>query len=203
MNKFQITAFSAFMALTAIASAADISTDEYQTGKERIEAEHTAARSQCGSLAANGRDVCIAGAAGKAKVARAELDARHEHGAKSDYGVMIAKADAGYGVARKKCDDLAGIGKAVCIKEAKADRVRAKADAKTKMKVAQANRAADEKSAAARVKAKEQGDAARHDSAAKNRDADFSVAMSKCSAFSGSAKSVCMEDARARYWPQS
>jgi len=52
-------------------------------------------------LSGNTKDICIAEAKGKEKVAKAELEARNEPTAKNRYDALIAKAEADYAVAMK------------------------------------------------------------------------------------------------------
>ncbi len=151
MNKLNITAIAAAIALAFSAgalAAPSISKDEYKAGKDKIAAEYKSAKAGCGSLTANAKDVCMAEAKGKEKVAKAELEASNKPSDKTRSAVSIAKAEADYAVAKEKCDDLAVNDKKVCVKEAKAAETRAKADAKAPMKTSDAKKPAKEKSAA-------------------------------------------------------
>ena len=170
------------------AAFASISKDEYKAGKDRVAADYKAAKANCGSLAGNAKDICVAEAKGREKVAKAQLEADYKPTEKNRYDVAAAKAEADYAVAKEKCDDKAGNDKSVCVKQAKAAETRAKADAKANMKVAKAGRAAGEKSADARK-----------DAAEDKRDADYAVAKEKCDKFSGDAKDRCLNDAKARF----
>jgi hypothetical protein len=91
--------------------------------------------------------------------------------------VAVAKAESTYAVAKERCDDLTGNPKAVCVKEAKAVEVKALADAKM---------------------GKEIGEA-RKDAAVDKRDADYKVAIEKCDAMAGDAKSSCVANAKTTY----
>jgi len=55
-----------------------MSKDEYKAGKDKIAAEYKSAKAGCDSLSANAKDVCIAEAKGKQKVAKAELEAQQQ-----------------------------------------------------------------------------------------------------------------------------
>jgi hypothetical protein len=170
------------------AALANISKDEYKAGKDRIAADYKAAKASCGSLSGNAKDICMAEAKGREKVAKAQLEADYKPTEKNRYDVAVAKAEADYSVAKEKCDDKAGNDKDVCVKEAKAAQTRAKADAKANMKVVKAGQAAREKSADARK-----------DAAEDKRDADYAVAKEKCDKLSGDAKDRCLNDAKARF----
>jgi hypothetical protein len=91
--------------------------------------------------------------------------------------VWVAAGESTYAVAKERCDDLTGNPKDVCVKEAKAVEVKALADAKL---------------------GKEIGEA-RHDAAADKRDADYKVAIEKCDALAGDAKSSCVASAKTSY----
>ena len=133
MRKLNIRAVAAAIALAFSAgalAAQAMSKDEYKAGRDKIAAEYKSAQTTCNSLAANAKDICMAEAKGKQKVARAELEASNKPGNKTRYAVSVAKAQADYAVAKEKCDDKAGNDKAACVKEAKAAEARAKADAK-------------------------------------------------------------------------
>ena len=113
-----------------------MSKSEFKAAREAIAAELKAARADCGSLSANAKDICMAKAAGREKVARADLDARHKPSETAYYRFRVARADADFSVAKEMCDDKAGNVRDVCMKEAKAAEVAAKADAKARMKTA-------------------------------------------------------------------
>jgi hypothetical protein len=99
-------------------------------------------------MKANAKDICMAEAKGKQKVAKAELDAKHEKDqAKAQKKVQDAKAEATYEVAKEKCDDQKGEAKDACMKQARVERDRAKgkaektADAKREQRAASGNSA--------------------------------------------------------------
>jgi len=151
MNKLSITAIAAALALAFNAgalAAQSMSKEQYKAGKDKIAAEYKSAKAACDSLKANAKDVCVAEAQGRQKVAKAELEADFMPSDKTRYDVSIAKAEAGYSVAKEKCDDKTGADKNACVKEAKADEARAKADAKAAMKAPVASKPAKAKAAA-------------------------------------------------------
>jgi hypothetical protein len=171
----------------------------YQALEKQIEADHRVARAACGSLAGNGREVCIAEAKGKASVARAELEDQHRPGAPRHNAVRVAKAEAEYAVARQRCDDKGSNEKDVCVQEAKAGRVRALADAKVRLETNNANVKAQEVSAEANAVAKAAGAEVRRDAAADTQNADYAVAKERCDALASLAKDDCLSAARTKY----
>lgn len=168
--------------------AATMSKEAHKAALQRIDDAFKADKEQCKSLKANAKDICMAEASAKRKVDKAEAEADYLGTGKARTAARIAHADAEYSVAKEKCDDFAGNRKDVCLKEAKAARVRAKADAKADRKVSEARKDADKISSEARRDASED-----------KRDAEYKVALERCDAFSGDAKSRCVQDAKARF----
>jgi len=172
----------------AMAATTTMSKDEYKANKDRIAADYKAAKASCDSMSGNAKDICVAEAKGREKVAKAELENNYKPTDKNRYDVAVAKANAAYDVAKEKCDDKAGNDKKVCVKEAKAAETRAKADAKANMKVTKAGEKATDKSTDARK-----------DAAEDKRDADYAVAKAKCDTLAGDAKHRCVADAKAKF----
>lgn len=155
MNKLITTAIAAAITLAFSAgalAAQSMSKGEYKAGLDKITAEYKSAKAACDPLSANAKDVCMAEAKGKQKVAKAEFEASNKPSDKTRTAVGIAKAEADYSVAKERCDDKAGEDKKVCVKEAKAAQTRAKADANAQMKTADASKPVKEKSTAATSK---------------------------------------------------
>jgi hypothetical protein len=101
-----------------------------EAAEEKIEAQAKAERAKCDSMKANAKDVCMAEAKGKEKVAKAELDAKYEKDqTKAQRKVQEAKAEAAYDVAKQKCDDQKGEAKDACMKQARVERDKAKGKA--------------------------------------------------------------------------
>jgi hypothetical protein len=167
---------AALLSLPA-AHAATMGKTDYQAAKDRIAAAYKADSAACASLAANAKDICMQEAKAKDRVARAELEFGYTGKAADGNKVLVAKAESAYAVAKEKCDDLAGNEKDVCVKTAKAAEVKALADAKM---------------------GKEIGEA-RKDAAADKLDADYKVAIEKCDALAGDAKSTCIATAKAKF----
>ena len=201
MNKRNMTAMAATIGLVFSAGvmAQTMPKDTYKAAEDRIAAEYKSDKAKCDFLSGNTKDICIAEAKGKEKVAKAELEARNEPTAKNRYNALIAKAEADYAVANEKCDEKTGNNKDICVKEAKAVETRVKADAEAQMKTSAANKAAGEKSGEAGMKAKEEGTEARQEAATEKRDANYAVAKEKCDSLAGDAKDRCVDEAKAKY----
>ncbi|ABD67833.1 conserved hypothetical protein [Rhodoferax ferrireducens T118] len=197
------------LALSVGAMAQGMTKVQYETARTGVSAELKLARAACDSFSAHAKDLCLAEASGKEKVATAELNARLAPSEQASYKVRLTRADAQYTLAREKCDDLAGHAKDVCVREAKAKAVTAKANAKAHMRTAVAHDAAydktrkaqgvaDEKAAQAQAKADDISTAARTDAVKEKSTAAYTVAKEKCDALAGDAKGNCVKDATAR-----
>jgi hypothetical protein len=156
------------------ASAENLSKSAYSTSKARIKADYKVDKAACATQAGNAKDVCVEEAKGKEKNALAELEFAYTGKAADKTKVMVAHAESAYAIAKEKCDDLAGNPKSVCVEQAKAIETKALADAKL---------------------GKEIGEA-KHDAAQDKHDADYKVAVQKCDALAGDAKSSCMVQAK-------
>jgi hypothetical protein len=167
------------MAILAVpvAQAAAMTKAEYKDGKTRIGAEYKTAKAACDTLAANAKDVCVAEAKGKEKTALADHEFAYTGKAKDKTAALVTLAKANYTVAKEKCDDKAGNDKDVCVKEAKSVETAALANAKRDGKIVDAKvEASDDK-----------------------RDAEYKVAVEKCDAMSGVAKTSCVASAKSKY----
>ncbi len=138
MNRISITTIAAAitLAFSAGAMAEGLSKADYKAGKDKISAEYKSAKTACGSMSGNAKDICVVEAKGKEKVAKAELQASYKPSNKTRHAVTIARAEADYAVAKEKCDDQAGNAKKTCVKEAKAAETHAKAGAGAPMQSA-------------------------------------------------------------------
>jgi hypothetical protein len=172
----------------AAAKPAPISKEAYDAAIRNAEAQYKSDKDACGSRSGNAKDICMAEASGKEKVAKADAEAAYKNTPKAREDARIARAEANHNVAKEKCDDLSGNAKDVCVKEADATLAKLKADAKVDRV------AADTKEDVAMKEAD-----ARRQAAADKRDADYKVAAEKCDALSGSAKSTCISEAKLRY----
>jgi hypothetical protein len=170
-------AIAATLLMLPAAFAATTSKLEYDASKARIAADFKANRAACASLAGNAKDICVEEGNAKEKVALAEAEFSYSGKTADHNKVLVAKAESAYAVAKERCDDKAGNLKDVCVKEAKAVEIKALADAKL---------------------GKEIG-AARKDASTEKRDADYKVALEKCDALAGDAKSSCVATAKASF----
>lgn len=132
MNKFNISSIlvALGLAVSVSATAQNMSKDEHEAAEKSIVAEFKSDKAQCESLTGNAKDICVAEAKGKEKVAKAELEAKFKPSKEATYKVNVAKAEANYDVAEEKCDGIKGNDHEVCEKEAKAALEKAKSDAK-------------------------------------------------------------------------
>ena len=96
----------------------------------QITAQYKTDREVCNSMSGNTKDICVAEAKGREKVAKAELEAQKKNTDKARQEVLITKAEAEYDIAKERCDDRSGNDKDVCRKDAKAALQTSKADAK-------------------------------------------------------------------------
>jgi hypothetical protein len=143
---------SAAQAQTPPAAKSDRNAKE--AAEERIEQQYKSEREKCNSMQGNAKDICMAEAKGKQKVAKAELDAKDDKDpAKAQRKVAEARAEAAYEVAKEKCDDQKGEAKDACMKQARVERDRAKGKAE-KTAEAQDKRSAASGGSAAPAKQK-------------------------------------------------
>jgi hypothetical protein len=168
---------AAGIAMLPLAQAATLAKADYSAEKTRIGAAYKADKTACAALTANAKDICVEEAQAKETVARAELEYAYTGNVKDQNKVLVAKAKAAYDVAKEKCDDFKGNEKDVCVKQAKAVEAKALADAKMGKQIGEA----------------------KTDAATDKRDADYKVAVEKCDAMTGDAKTSCVTAAKAQF----
>jgi hypothetical protein len=168
--------------------AAPISKDAYETALKNAEAQYKVDKDACSPRSGNSKDICLAEANGKEKVAKADAEAAYKNTPKVREDARVTRAEATYNVAKEKCDQLSGNPKDVCAKEANAALVKAKADAKVDRVGAETQQDAATKQADARKEA-----------AADKRAADYKVAIEKCDALAGPGKDACVSNAKLQY----
>ncbi|MEP6998582.1 MAG: hypothetical protein ABI900_13105 [Betaproteobacteria bacterium] len=156
---------------------APMSKDAYDVAIKNADAQYKMDKDACSSRTGNAKDICLADANGKDKVAKADAEAGYKNTPKAREDARGTRAEATYNVSKEKCDDLSGNAKDVCVKEADAVLVKAKADAKV-----------DRVSADTRQDAAAKQADARKDADAAKRNADYKVAVEKCDALAGTAK---------------
>jgi hypothetical protein len=195
----QLAAAVSLAAGTFASAAPLMSKSYYEASKSRIEADGTAAKERCKSFVANARDICLAEAKGRERIAVAELEEAYQPSDKARYETLVARAKASHGVARQKCDEVTGNTKDVCLKRADSAEALAMAEAKAKSKAWEANKVADAKTAKAVGESDAKIADARKDVAAAKREGEHAVAKEKCDAYVGGTKEACLKDAKAAY----
>jgi hypothetical protein len=192
MEKFHTIAISAVitLALGTGVVAENMSKDDYKAARDRIETTYRADKRRCDSMAGNAKDICNAEAAGSEKLAKAELEARHNPTPEMRYEALVVKAETDYETAKEKCDDKSGNMKSVCLKEAEAAMTAAKMDAKTELEVA--TNAGDEDAAS-------ESREAYRDAAEEKNAAELELAEQKCQDFEGQARKSCLENAKTQH----
>ena len=159
------------------AFAQTINKADYQATKTRISADYKTEKKACNSMKGNAKDICQEEVKAKEKVARAELEYNYTGKAGDRTKMMEVKAKTAYDVAKERCDDQAGNPKDVCVQEAKAIEKKALADAKMGKEIGEAKK----------------------DAAAEKMDADYKVAIEKCDALAGDAKTSCVATAKVKF----
>lgn len=168
---------AALFALPLAVQAQSMTKPDYTSAKTRISADYKADKAACASMAGNSKDICLEQAKGKEKVARAELEFGYTAKDADRNKVLVAKAESNYAVAKERCDDKAGNAKDVCRSEAKAVETKALAQAKLGKEIVSAEK----------------------DAVVDMKDADYKVAIEKCDALAGDAKSSCVAAAKAKF----
>ena len=161
----------------SVAQAATLTKAEYKADKTRISADYKVDKKACDALKANAKDVCIEEAKAKEKVALDELEYSYTGKAADQTKVLEAQAKSAYAVAKEKCDDQSGNAKDVCVKEAKAVEVKGLADAKLGKQIGEAKKEATDDKV----------------------DANYKVAIEKCDAMAGDAKTSCVTAAKTKF----
>ena len=105
-----------------MAPAAPITKDAYDLAVKNADAQYKMDKDACSSRSGNAKDICLAEANGKEKVAKADAEAAYKNTPKMREDARVTRAEATYTVAKEKCDEFAGNPKDVCVKEANADK---------------------------------------------------------------------------------
>jgi len=174
--------------MAAAKPATPISRDAYDLAVKNADTQYKVEKDACASRSGNAKDICLAEANGREKVAKADAEAAYKNTPKLREDARVTRAEATYNVAKEKCDELSGNPKDVCVKEANAALVKAKADAKVDRVAAETRHDAETKQADARNQANKD-----------KRDAEFKVAIEKCDALAGPAKDTCISGAKVQY----
>jgi hypothetical protein len=176
------------MTAKPMAPVVPITKDAYDVAIKNADAQYKIDKDACSSRSGNAKDICVADATGKEKIAKADAEAAFNNTPKARESARVTRAEANYNVAKQKCDDVAGNTKDVCVKEADAALVKAKADANVERVAADTRQQTATKQAEARKEA-----------TTDKRDADYKVAIEKCDALAGPAKDSCIGTAKTQY----
>jgi hypothetical protein len=198
MSKLMIALFAAAGLGLAVPAAAQgygpeitptpNSKDAYNMAVKNAETQNKMDKDACSSISGSAKDICLAAANGKEKVAKADAEAAYQNTPKAREDARATRAEATHNVAKEKCDELSGNPKDVCVKEADAALVKAKADAKVDRVTADTHQDAATKQADARKEAN-----------ADKRDAEYKIAIEKCDALAATAKDACVSNAKVQY----
>jgi hypothetical protein len=122
-------------ATTTTAATTPLSHDQYNVGKEKVDADYKVAMAQCKTMKDNAKDICEKDAKGKQNVAKAELEQQYQPSDSHARAVEEERVKANYEVAKERCDDQKGDAKSACEKQASADEAKGKADIKAMKKM--------------------------------------------------------------------
>jgi hypothetical protein len=149
----------------------------FRQAQEAAATNYKNAQAQCGSIAGNPHDLCIAEAKAARVQAEEEARAAYENTLKAYTRARTRIASANYDRDKVRCGARTGNEKDICLEQAKATLIAAQSDAK-----------ADRKTIEARTEARED-----------KQKAAYRVALEKCDAFAGAAKDQCVSAAKAAY----
>lgn len=101
MNKQHISAFLAIssLAFSSGSIAQNMSESEYKAAGKRIVNEYSADQLKCGSFSDNDKNICMAVAKGKEKVAKTKLEEHYKYVDNSDSKISAARFKTDYAVA--------------------------------------------------------------------------------------------------------
>ena len=101
MNKQHISAFLAISSLAfgSGAIAQNMSENEYKAARKSIVNEYNSDQLKCGSFTDNDKNICIAVAKGKKKVAKTKLEEHYKNVDNFDYKISAARVKSDYAVA--------------------------------------------------------------------------------------------------------
>jgi uncharacterized membrane protein len=119
MSTIELLTLALGLMLGANTMAQSNSENNYRAGREKIELEARAAQSNCRRLSASAKETCVVKAQGKAKVARADLEAAYRPTARTHYLARVAKAETIYAVAKERCDTYSANSRRSCLNQAK------------------------------------------------------------------------------------
>lgn len=188
MEKFHTLAISAVitLALGTGVVAESMSKDDYKAARDRIETTYRADKRRCDSMSGNAKDVCNAEAAGREKVAKAELEARHNPTQELQFEARMTRAEADYESARERCDDRTGNMKEICLKEAEAALTAAEEGARAEFRIPESANGGEDLAGMSREA---------YDGPA----ATGGEAEQRCMDLEGTARKRCLDNARTQH----
>lgn len=193
MEKFHTIAISAVitLALGTGVVAENMSKDDYKAARDRIETTYRADKRRCDSMSGNAKDVCNAEAAGREKIAKAELEARHNPTQELQFEARMTRAEAEYEAARERCDDRTGNMKDICVKEAEAARDAAAENARAEFRIPESANGGEDLAGMSRE--------AYDGPAAAAPGGAQSEAEQRCMDLEGPARKRCLDNARTQH----
>lgn len=194
MEKFHMTAISAVitLALGTGVVAENMSKDDYKAARDRIETTYRADKRRCDSMSGNAKDVCNAEAAGREKVAKAELEARQNPTQELRFEARMVKAASDYETASERCDDSSGNLKEACLREASAARTAAEANARAEFQIPETANGGEDLAGLSREAYDQPG-------AATNGDDAYETAVQQCMDLEGAARKRCLDNAATQH----
>src|SRR6516165_6668297 len=93
--------------------AAPMSKEAYDAAVRNAEAQYKTDKDACASRSGNAKDICLAEASAKEKIAKADGEAAYKNTPKAREDARVARAEAAHDVAKERCDDLSGNAKDV------------------------------------------------------------------------------------------
>jgi hypothetical protein len=195
MEKFHMTAISAVitLALGTGVVAESMSQDDYKAARDRIETTFRADKRRCDSMSGNAKDICHAEAAGREKIAKAELEARHNPTRELRYEARMIKAASEYETARERCDDRTGNTKQICLDQAAAARAEAETNARSEFRLPGTANGGEDFAGISREAYGEDAAAATGDAA------EYESAKRRCMDLEGPARKRCLDNAKAQH----
>ena len=88
---------------------APISKDAYDVVVKNAEAQYKTDKDACSSRSGNAKDICLAEATGKEKIAKADAEVAYHNTPKAREDARTTRAEATFNVAKEKCDELRAI----------------------------------------------------------------------------------------------
>jgi len=188
MNRIAIVLATACLAAAGVAHAGGggLSKDAYEAMDARIDATRKAALQACDSQKGNAKDLCRIAAKGKAKVAKAELDAEREPSPAADRAVKIAAAEVDFDLAKQRCEDVKKPAREAC--QAHAEHERDAAERQAKIEHVEARRRLQQAKAASTKPAP----------APASRDEKYAAEKARCGMM-GEERDSCLADAKRRF----